>query len=190
MDFEQVVRKRRMVRKFKPDPVPPESLDRILKLARKTPSAGFSQGQSFVVITDRSVLHRLIEAYGGGPSDDAGMAPVQIIVCTSEKVYRDRYSEPDKLLEDGTQIEWPVPYWHVDAGASMMLLLLAAVDERLAAWFYGLDDYTPLKEVLQIPDHVTPVGLVALGYPAKDEPSPSLKRGWKQESEVVHYNGW
>jgi hypothetical protein len=39
-------------------------------------------------------------------------------------------------LQDGKEIEWPVPYWHLDAGAALMLILLAAIDEGLAAGVY------------------------------------------------------
>ena len=43
---------------------------------------------------------------------------------------------PDKL-DDGQEIDWPVPYWFVDAGAALMLLLLAAIDEGLGAGRVG-----------------------------------------------------
>ena len=52
MDLPDVILRRRMVRHFSPDPVDPAALDRILDLARHAPSAGFTQGQSFLVITD------------------------------------------------------------------------------------------------------------------------------------------
>jgi len=57
---------------------------------------------------------------------------VHVLVCTREDDYHDRYRQPDKL-EDGQEIDWPVPFWFVDAGAALMLLLLAAIDEGLAA---------------------------------------------------------
>ena len=44
---------------------------------------------------------------------------------------------PDKL-DDGEEIEWPVPYWFVDAGAALMMLLLASLDEGLAAGVSGV----------------------------------------------------
>ena len=51
MDFTELVKKRRMVRNFSPDPVDPAAIDRIVALARHAPSAGFTQGQYFVVVT-------------------------------------------------------------------------------------------------------------------------------------------
>lgn len=195
MEFEQVVRKRRMVRTYSDRAVPADALERVLALGRKAPSAGFSQGQSFVVLDDPAVKSRILAAYGVTVDEAGGLwaAPVHIVVCTSEKVYRDRYTEPDKILPDGTPmgaVPWPVPYWFVDAGASMLLLLLAAVDEGLSACFFGLPDWEPLKKILDVPEHVSPVGIVSLGYGDRDEPSPSLKRGWKDKSSVVHFNRW
>ncbi len=51
MEFQDVVRRRRMVREFTCDPVPQHSIDRILANAVRGPSAGFSQGQAFLVLT-------------------------------------------------------------------------------------------------------------------------------------------
>jgi hypothetical protein len=42
-------------------------------------------------------------------------APVLIVPCTSETAYHRRYRERDKLQDDGTEIAWPVPYWHMDS---------------------------------------------------------------------------
>jgi nitroreductase len=51
MDFQDVIRRRRMVRQFTADPVPQHSLDRIQANAVRGPSAGFCQGQAFLVLT-------------------------------------------------------------------------------------------------------------------------------------------
>jgi nitroreductase len=137
MQFADVVRKRRMVRHFKPDPIDPAVVDRILDLARRAPSGGFTQGQSFVVVTDldlRQAVARICEEeeyLSAFHHRWISEAPVQIIVCVSETEYHARYREPDKIQPDGTEIPWPIPYWFVDAGCAMMLVLLAAVDEGL-----------------------------------------------------------
>lgn len=198
MDFDNVVRKRRMVRNYTGEPVDPATLARIIDQARKAPSAGFSQGQSMVVVTDAQLRSRVAEIVGephyvaSGFDPWISRAPAIIVVCTSEKLYRDRYSEPDKLRPDGTPIEWPIPYWWVDAGASMMLLLLAAVDAGLAAGFLGCSEegYAALREQLGIPAHVTPIGIVTIGHPAPDRRSGSLKRGWRPDEQVVHMQRW
>lgn len=198
MDFETVVSRRRMVRNYTGEPVPSEVLDRVMDLARKTPSAGFSQGQSFVVVTDDDLRRRIAELAGETNYVKAGFdpwiskAPAIVVCCTSEELYRKRYRESDKLGADGSEIEWPVPYWFIDAGCSMMLLLLAAVNEGLAAGFLGMnrEGYKGLRRVLGIPREVTPIGLITLGYPAPDRRSGSLRRGWRTENEVIHRERW
>ena len=120
MEFTEVVSKRRMVRHFTDEAVAPEVVDRILDLARHAPSAGFTQGQSFVVVT-RPDLKKAIakicgEEYYVERFKHAWIseAPVLIVACTSEEAYHRRYQEPDKIQPDGTEIEWPVPYWYMD----------------------------------------------------------------------------
>lgn len=196
MEFADVVRKRRMVRNFTNEPVAPEVIDRILALGRHAPSAGFTQGQSFIVVTRPELRQAIAELCGeegyvaSGFDPFISRAPVLLIPCTSEVAYHRRYQEADKLQDDGTEITWPVPYWHMDIGCAVMLVLLAAVDEGLAAGFAGVPDLAALRSLLGIPDAVTPVGVIPVGHPAPDRRSPSLKRGRKSESEYVHREGW
>jgi nitroreductase len=196
MDFAEVVRKRRMVRHFRDEPVAPEVIDRMLDLARHAPSAGYTQGQSFVVVTDPATKREVARLCGEDEYVAAGFhpfvsgAPVLFIACVSEAAYHRRYQEPDKLQEDGTEIEWPVPYWHMDVGCSVMLVLLAAVNEGLDAGFAGAHDLDALRALLGIPAEVTPVGVIPIGHRAPDKPSPSLKRGRKPETEFVHRERW
>jgi nitroreductase len=196
MDFADVVRKRRMVRHFSPEAVPEETIDRIIAAAQRAPSAGFSQGVSFVVVTDPNTRRTIAEIAGeeqyveGGFHSFVSEAPVQIIICTSEKVYKDRYREPDKRSEDEEEMEWPVPYWHTDAGCALMLILLAAVDEGLAGAFVGVWDQAGLRRLLGIPENFTPIGVTMIGHGRQDIPSPSLKRGRRRLEDVLHRERW
>ncbi len=187
MQFAEVVLKRRMIRAFKPDPIPKKSLDRILELAQHYPSAGFSQGVSFVVVAEKKNRERLQEL-----NRLRGEAPLLIVPCVSEKIYHDRYHEPDKIQPDGTEIEWPVPYWVFDVGCASLLILLAAVDEGLTAYFAGAFRPDILRKELGIPDHFQPVGVISIGYPdyASDVPSPSLKRGRRSFQDAVRFEHW
>jgi nitroreductase len=122
MEFSEVVRKRRMVRNFTDEPVPSETVERMLDLARHAPSAGFTQGQSFIVVTrpeTKAEIARLCgEEYyvAGGWHPFISAAPVLVIPCTSEAAYHRRYQEQDKVDDEGNEIEWPVPFWHFDIG--------------------------------------------------------------------------
>ena len=196
MEFRNLVLKRRMVRNFTDEPVAPEIVQQILDLARLAPSAGFTHGQSFVVVT-RPELRRAVAELLGETEDAAGLfhpfvsrAPVLLIPCISEAAYHRRYQEADKLQDDGSEIEWPVPYWHMDIGCAVMLVLLAVVDLGLDAGFAGVWDLDGLRALLGIPDEVIPVGVIPIGHPAPDTPSPSLKRGRKPDAEYVHREAW
>jgi nitroreductase len=196
MEFRDAVLKRRMVRNFADKPVDPEIIDRILELTRHAPSAGFTQGQSFIVVT-RPELRKSIadtceeEAYvQRGFAPFISKAPVLLIPCTSETAYHRRYQEADKVNQDGTEIVWPVPYWFMDIGCAVMIALLAAIDEGLVTAFAGSKDLDRLRSLLNIPAEVTPVGVIAVGYRAQDVPSPSLKRGRKPGEEYIHRESW
>jgi len=163
MDFQDVIRRRRMVRNYTDAPVDPASLDRLIEAARRAPSAGFSQGQYLVVVAKAETRQAIADLAGEPQYVAAGFAPwisrapVHLVICCREADYHRRYQEPDKLDPQGREIAWPIPYWWVDAGASMMLLLLAAVDEGLAAGFLGVRSIPGLRDLLRIPEDVTPI---------------------------------
>jgi len=196
LEFGDVVRHRRMVRNYTDDPVDLEMVGRIVAFGARAPSAGFTQGQSFVIVTDAATRHTIAGLTGEEGYVEHGFdpwisrAPVHVVVCVSESAYHRRYQEADKVNEHGQEIEWPVPYWWVDAGASLMMLLLAAVDEGLAAGFLGVHSIPGLRVLLDIPEDVAPIGVVTLGYPAPDRRSGSLNRGRRPSNEVVHWERW
>lgn len=203
MHFRDIVRKRRMVRSFRGDPVDPAALERILNAARRGPSAGFSQGVEFCVVTDLRTRATL------GPSDEslakAGLhpfvaqAPVAVVVCTSEARYTARYAEPDKARARAGRSDeehWLVPYWHVDAGAAIMLLLLAVVDEGLSAGLVGVmgaEGQVRVRRAVGMPDTHTAVAIIAIGHSAEDQPpvtgSPR-RRPRRPLADIVHRERW
>lgn len=196
MEFHDVVVRRRMVRNFSDKSVPPNIIERIVQLTRHAPSAGFTQGQSFIIVT-RPELKKAIaktceeeEYVKDGFDPFISKAPVLLIPCTSEAAYHRRYQETDKVNEDGTEIVWPVPYWFMDIGCAVMIALLAAIDEGLVTAFVGSKDLAALRSLLSIPAEVTPVGVIAVGYRAPDVPSPSLKRGRKPNQDYIHHEKW
>jgi nitroreductase len=194
MDFSEVLRRRRMVRNYLADAVDPAAVDRIVDAGVRAPSAGFTQGQSFVIVTDPERRRAIAELAGESEYVERGFdpwisrAPVHIVVCVSESAYHQRYQEPDKTDANDREIDWPVPYWWVDAGASMMAILLAAVDEGLGAGFLGVQSFEGLAEHLGIPAHVAPIGVITIGHPAPDRRSSSLDRG--RRPGVVHREQW
>jgi nitroreductase len=196
VDFQTVVRQRRMVRAFSSRPVALERIEHLVRLAQHAPSAGFSQGVSFLLVTERAMRERLAILAGEawytsvGHAPFVSQAPVQLVVCTSEARYRERYREADKARWESPDREFPIPWWYVDAGCALMLVLLGAVEEGLAAAFVGVRDPGPLRAELGIPTDVTPIGIVLLGHPAPDKPSGSLRRGRRRLDEVLHRERW
>ena len=145
MEFVDVVMKRRAVRRFEEGGVPRETIERIARLAQRSPSGGFSQGQRLVVVTEpdrRREIARVcgeefyLDIFGPWISECAA----QFVPCVSEEIYHRRYQEPDKVQEDGSEIDWPIPYWWVDVGGTMQTIWLAAVNEGLGCGFVGTDD--------------------------------------------------
>jgi nitroreductase len=198
MDFREVVRRRRMVRHFAAEPVEREVLERIAAFAQRAPSAGFSQGQRLVIVTDPALRHQIGLLCGELDYTESGFdpwiseAPALFIPCVSEGIYHARYREADKVDESGTETEWPVPYWWMDVGCTVMLVLLAAVNEGLAAGFAGLEaaGYVELRAMLGIPDDFSPVGVIPVGRALPDKRSDSLRRGWVPSPEFARWDRW
>jgi nitroreductase len=196
VEFVEVVMKRRAVRRFEEGGVEPGVIERIARLAQRAPSAGFSQGQRLVVVTDPDRRRDVARVCREEGYVEMGFGPwisecaAQFIPCVSEEIYHRRYREPDKLDDEGREIEWPVPYWFVDVGGTMQNIWLAAVNEGLACGFVGADELDELRHVLGIPAEFTPIGVMPVGRPLPDVRSPSLKRGWVPFEEFARWERW
>jgi nitroreductase len=131
LDFRDVLARRRMHRSFLPEPIPDEQVDRVVSVIRDAPSGGFTQGSSIIVVTDDAKRTEIAGVFGDEHYIYEGRnflldARVHLVVCANESLYHARYSAPDKLaVTGGVETTWPVPYWFVDAGALMMLVLEA-----------------------------------------------------------------
>ena len=195
MELRDAVRARRMVRAYDPDrEVPADVVTRLIEHATRAPSAGFSQGWDFLVLrgdrvrdfwaTTTGGQHREPDAWLRGMSS----APL-LVVCLSDKdAYLGRYAEPDKGWTDQDEARWPVPYWDVDTGMAALLMLLTAVDEGLGACFFGVppERHDQVRGEFGVPEDRRLVGVVAVGHPAPDRRSPSLRRGRRPVAEVAH----
>ena len=198
MDFADVLRRRKAVRNYLPDPVPRETLERIVVRGRKIPSAGHSQGLRLVVVTGAETRRAIAELAGEPEYVAMGLepwisgAPAHVVVCVREEDYRARYREPDKTHGGEEEFAWPVPYWWVDAGAALMLVMLAAIDEGFACGVFGMpgEGWEGFRGLLGIPADVQPVAVVTIGKPARETAQGSAKRGWKPLEEVVHWERW
>ena len=200
MEFADVVRRRKMIRDFEERPVPDDVLDRILDTGRRAPSAGYSQGFDFLVLSGPDQTRRYWDITLPEPRRaEFGLpgllaAPVLVLPITDKQRYLDRYREPDKAPAGLQQEEaWPVRYWDVDTGFAAMLILLAVVDEGLGALFFGIfQEEERLLDELGVPAGHHPIGTIALGYPkvGPQPPSSASKRPRRPLDEVVHRGRW
>lgn len=194
--------RRRSVRVYRDEPVPRDVLERIANDAVvRAPSGGFSQGLRLVVVTDPDTRRAIATAAAedelaakGRPRWKAA-APVHVVVLTREDDYHDRYRQQDKLaLTGGRELDWPAPYWYVDAGAAMMLLMLGALAEGLASAVFGVTDLPGLQRILGHPDDVRFVAVVTMGYPADADPVAATSSVFTQRrrprAEVVRWERW
>lgn len=199
MEFEQAVRRRRMVRSFTNEPVPPGVVDEICDLARRAPTAGNTAGVEFLVLEGSDVAGYWDATLPAEQRDGFAWpgllaAPVLVVVWAHLDGYLSRYSEPDKHhtgLGAGEEA-WPVPYWFVDGGAAVMTMLLAAQDRGLGACFFGMFDHErAVRRRFGVPPDRRGVGTVALGHPADDDrPSSSTRRGRPPLDQVLHRSRW
>ena len=195
-----MVRRRRMIRRYSPEPLDRAVLDRVLDNALRAPSAGYSQGWAFLVLDEPADVERFwtVTAADRLASPDAwlrGMttAPVIVVPLSSKEAYLDRYAEPDKGWTDRDEAQWPVPYWHLDTAMASLLMLLTAVDEGLGACFFGVEPrrVDAVREAFGVPAAYTPIGAITLGHRTDDPGVPgSASRGRKPLEEVVHRGRW
>lgn len=205
MEFEEVVRRRRMVRDYTDEPVDPAVVALALDHATRAPNAGFTQGWGFLLLDTPADVGR----WWATTSDTtrapdrwlAGMmrAPVVVVPCSSRAAYLRRYDERDKQTArttprtpDGSP--WSVPYWHMDAAMASLLILQSVVDAGLGACFAGipLARETAVRREFGLPDDVDPIGVVTIGHPAPDHPAggSATRRARRPVAEVVHRGSW
>jgi nitroreductase len=191
MDFQEVVRRRRMVRTFTDEPVPKESLDRILGNAVRGPSAGFSQGQSFLLLTEPADRERFWAIAGAAVNESAQTAPAVIVPMSCKRVYLDRYAQPDKGWTDRDEARWPVPFWHIDTGMAALLILQTVVDEGLGAIYFGIvpEAVQPFRDAFGVPDDQEPIGAIAMGFDAETQ-KRDLRSKRRSVNDVLHYGRW
>jgi nitroreductase len=199
VEFAEVVRRRRMIRDYDPDrAVPPQLRERLLEHAIRAPSAGFSQGWAFLVLESPQERERFWTATAGDGEPDRWLvrmrrAPLLVVPLSHKAAYLDRYAEPDKGWSDRDEQRWPVPYWDIDTGMAALLMLLTAVDEGLAACFFGIppDRIGSFRAAFGVPGEYRPIGCVSVGYRGPDDVrSPSLRRGRRTMADVVHRGHW
>jgi nitroreductase len=200
MEFQDVVRRRKMVRSYTTEPVDPAVVDLALHNATRAPNAGFSQGWAFLLLDTPDDVRRFWVA----AADDidhpdqwlTGMmrAPVVILPCSSKAAYLRRYAEDDKGWADRDENRWPKPFWDMDTAMASLLILQTATDAGLGSCFIGVPPAkeAAVREAFAIPDDFDPVGVVTIGHPATTPGAAGspARRARKPVADVVHRGRW
>ena len=164
----EAILSRRSIRKYTDKEVSKELEVNLLKAAMAAPSAHNRQPWHFIIIRDRDILKKITEFHRH--SQMLKEASLAIIVCGDNEVQK-------------------TDFWIHDCSAATENILIAAQAFGLGAVWLGVhpsDDYIKgVKELLQIPDHVTPLGIISIGYPAEEKPP-----GNRFDPSKVHENKW
>jgi nitroreductase len=172
MDFEDVVRRRKMVRTYKQNKsISDNIITKLIRNAHRAPSAGHTQVQEFIIVKDPLIKKKLrIAAVDQEYVEDA---PVLIIVCSNTSRSVGRYGIRGRDF-----------YSIIDGAFASMLILLTAVNEGIGACFVGAFEDAKVSKILEIPKQVRPIGIICLGYP-DEEPERTERISL---SKLVYYN--
>jgi nitroreductase len=177
LEFMDVVRKRRSIRKYKPDPVPEAKLKHVLEAARQAPSWGNRQCWRYIIVSDEALRKKIVERATPAPTaarprDWIAQAPIIIVGC----------ADPTKSGDKEGKL-----YYLLDMGISIEHLILAAADEGLGTcWIGGGFDETIVKAALGVPKEIRVVALVPLGYP-DEAPDPRARNSLE---DITVKNHW
>lgn len=174
MDFDEVIRHRKMIRKYIANKqIPEEMITKLVKNAHRAPSAGHTQVQEFIVVKDGITKKKLRKVAVN--QEYVEIARVLIIVCSNTSRSVNRYGTRGREF-----------YSIIDGAFASMIILLSAVNEGIGAAFVGAFDDDKVSQILELPRHVKPVGIICLGYPA--ETPEKLSR--IDVTKLVHYEKW
>jgi nitroreductase len=169
VDFEELIRTRRSIRGYRPDPVPREILEPILEAARLAPTAANRQPFQLVVVTELETRKKLKEVYD---RDWFWTAPIIIVGCVNPGQAWQRY--------DGFNAA------EVDLSIVMDHVILAAANRGLGTCWICHFNEPRLKDILGIPQEIRAIAMTTLGYPAA-EPVPRQR---KALHELIRYERW
>ncbi len=180
--FLELVGRRRSCRAYDPEkPVPNAWVARCLEAARQAPSACNRQPWRFVVVRDRAVRTALVEhgLLPGIRHQWLAAAPVIVALC----------AERDWATHRAAPMISGVPYWLIDLGIAGEHFVLAAAELGLGTCWIGWIRRRGVRRVLGLPRSVSPVSLIALGFPAP-ESADLPPRPRKGLDEIVSGDRW
>jgi nitroreductase len=164
MNFEDVLKKRRSIRRYRDTPIPKESILKVLETARIAPSAGHRQPWHFIVVQDRGTREKL-----AGRSNWAADAPVMIVGLADAEAS---------------------PSWcYNDLGIAFEHVVLAATDLGLGTcWMGQTRRDAEVREILGVPDRFKVIALTPIGVP-DEVPGPKERKSIKEIVSWERFGG-
>ena len=198
----RAIHSRRDIRRFRPDPIPEDALERILMAAHHGPSVGFMQPWDFILIRDLAIRREVKELFNREREAAAcfydeprrsqylslkleGIMESPINLCvtcdpTRGEVVLGRNAAPETDL--------------YSTCCAVQNLWLAARSEGIGVGWVSILKLPQLRRLLEIPPHIVPVAYLCLGYPEEFTDQPLLQSvGWRQRiplEELMHYDRW
>ena len=169
METLEAIYTRRSIRQFKSESVSPEHLRQLLRAGMQAPSARNTQAWQFIVIDDKQILNAIMDFHPFAAM--LAEAPLAIAVCGDKRT------------------ETHEGYLAVNCAAATQNILLAAHDLQLGAVWIGIypreNRIRSLSKLLDLPDYILPVALVAVGHPAESKQPVD-----RFDPQKVHQNKW
>ncbi|MFH1995795.1 MAG: nitroreductase family protein [Candidatus Omnitrophota bacterium] len=178
MNFLELVKRRRSVRKYADRPIPRETIERCLEAARVSPSACNSQPWSFIVVDDPAIKRELADrAFSSVFANNAFAknAPVLVIVITERSKYIARLGGYLKNVQ----------YSLIDIGIVCEHFILQAEEEGVGTCWLGWFNEKAVKETLKIPPEKKVDVIISMGYP---EPGATIEKPRNSMEEIRRYN--
>ena len=198
----RAIYERRDIRLFREEPVPPETLARIIRAAHHGPSVGFMQPWDFILVSDLETRRQVKDLFdrerlaASQFFDDSrrskylslkleGIMEAPVNLCVTCDPTRG-----EEVLGRNSMPETDV----YSTCCAVQNLWLAARAEGVGVGWVSILKLPQLRRILGIPPHVVPVAYLCLGYPVEFAPEPLLQtKGWRSRlplTDLVHYDGW
>lgn len=169
MEAYDVIISRRSIRRYTAEPISDENLIKIVKAGLSAPSAGNQQPWHIVIIKDHKIMDEVPKFHQY--ANMLKQASAAILVCGDES------------------LQTHVGYWTLDCSAATENMLLAAHALGIGAVWLGIypreQRIKGMRELLSIPETITPFALISLGYAAEQKPPAN-----RYNESRIHYNKW
>jgi len=152
----EIIFNRRSIRKYTDQPVEPEKLDLLVQAAMAAPSAMNCKPWEFVIVTDPQKLTQFRKRLIFGNRN----APAAIVVC----------GNPSLSTNPAARL-----FWVQDCSLAGENILIAATGLGLGTVWIGVHPVAEfvrvVRQIIGLPKHITPLGLIYVGYPAEEKPA-------------------